>query len=58
VLAASAAAAGDMDEAMEHAREAFSKREPGMIPAKYFASGKHLRDDSRFNELLARMRFP
>jgi serine/threonine protein kinase/tetratricopeptide (TPR) repeat protein len=56
-LAACAAAAGDLDKAMEHAREAFTSREPNLISARYFA-GKQLRQDPRFNELLARMSWP
>ncbi len=56
-LAASAAAAGYMDEAMAHAQEAFTSREPNLISARSFAS-KHLRQDPRFTELLARMGLP
>ena len=46
-LAASAAAARYMDQAMAHAQEAFTSREPNLISARSFAS-KHLRQDPRF----------
>jgi serine/threonine protein kinase len=58
LLAISAFAAGDRDDAMEHAREAYAVHDPNLITTKYYVTGKHLREDRRFNELLARMRFP
>jgi hypothetical protein len=41
---------------MRHAREAYEIHDPQLTTTgKYWPGGKRLREDSRFNEILARM---
>jgi len=56
LLATSAAAAGDRDEAMRYAREAYAIRDPQLTTmGKHWPGMKRLREDSRFTEILASM---
>jgi len=56
LLATSAAAVGERDEAMQHAREAYAIRDPQLNHmAKHWPGTKRLREDSRFTEILAGM---
>jgi len=56
LLATSAAAVGELDEAMRYAREAYRIRDPQLTTmGKHWPGNKHLREDSRFTEILASM---
>ena len=56
LLATSAAAVGELDEAMQFAREAYAIRDPQLNHmAKHWPGTKRLRDDPRFAEILAGM---
>jgi tetratricopeptide (TPR) repeat protein len=56
LLATSAAAVGERDEAMRFAREAYTIRDPQLTTmGKHWPGNKHLREDSRFTEILASM---
>ena len=56
VLATSAAAVGERDEAMQYAREAYAIRDPQLNHmVKHWPGAKRLREDSRFTEILASM---
>ncbi len=56
LLATSAAAIGERDEAMQFACEAYSIRDPQLTTTgKHWPGTRHLREDSRFIEILARM---
>ena len=55
-LAIAASALGEMDKAIQHAREAFEIRDPMLILARYWPDFARLRDDPRFDEILAQMR--
>ena len=54
-LAMAASAAGELDKAVAHAREAFEIRDPMLIAAKYWPDFARLREDPRFDEILACM---
>jgi tetratricopeptide (TPR) repeat protein len=54
-LAMAASAAGDLDKAVAHAREAFEIRDPMLIAAKYWPAFAWLREDPRFDEIFVRM---
>ena len=56
LLATSAAAVGERDEAMRFACEAYTIRDPQLTTTgKHWPGTRHLREDSRFIEILARM---
>jgi len=56
VLATSAAAVGERDEAIRYAREAYSIRDPQLTTlGRHWPGTKRLREDSRFTEILASM---
>ena len=56
LLATSAAAVGERDEAMQYARDAYAIRDPQLtIMGKHWPGTKRLRDDSRFRDILASM---
>ena len=54
-LAMAASAAGETDKALAHAREAFEIRDPILVAAKYWPDFGRLREEPRFDEILARM---
>jgi TolB-like protein len=54
-LAMAASAAGELDKAVTHAREAFEIRDPWLIVAKHWPNFARLREDPRFQEILVRM---
>ena len=58
LLAVTACASGYSDEAIQYAREAYAIHDPVLTTAKHYFTGEQLREDPRFNELLAQMRFP
>jgi len=53
-MAVAASAAGEPDLAVAHAREAFEVRDPWAIGVKNCAEYVRLREDPRFNEIVAR----
>ena len=56
LLATSAAAIGERDEAMRRAREAYEIHDPQLSTmGKHWPGTNRLREDPRFNEILARM---
>jgi len=56
LLATSAAAIGERDEGIRYAREAYAIRDPQLTNmGKHWPGNKHLREDSRFTEILASM---
>ena len=56
LLATSAAAVDERDEAMRYAREAYAIRDPQLTTmGKHWPGTKRLREDSRFTEILASM---
>jgi len=56
LLATSAAAVGERDEAIRYTREAYAIRDPQLTNlGKHWPGTRHLRDDSRFVEILASM---
>ncbi len=56
LLATSASAVGERDEAMRHVREAYAIRDPHLTNmAKHWPGHKRLREDHRFTEILASM---
>jgi len=56
LLATSAAAVGERDEAMRYAREAYAIRDPQLATlGRHWPGTKRLREDSRFREILASM---
>ena len=56
LVAISAAALGERDEAMLYAREAYAIRDPQLTTmGRHWPGTKHLREDPRFTELLANM---
>jgi hypothetical protein len=56
LLATSAAAVGDLDEAIRHAREAHAIRDSQLTTmGKHWPGSQRLREDSRFTEILASM---
>ena len=56
LLAASAAAVGEGDEAVRYAREAYAIRDAQLTDmGKHWPGTKRLREDSRFMELIASM---
>jgi TolB-like protein len=58
LLAISAFAARDREHALEHAHQAYAMHDPNLLTTKFYVTGKHLREDPRFVELLTRMSFP
>ena len=58
VLAWSASAAGELDEALVLAGRAYQERDPFLVFAKHFPDFARLRSDRRFQDLLRRMNFP
>jgi TolB-like protein len=54
-FAMAAIGAGELDKAIEHAREAFKIHDPFLIFGKYIPLAGRLREDLRFHEILARM---
>jgi tetratricopeptide (TPR) repeat protein len=54
-FAVAAMGAGEVDKAMEHAREAFEIHDPFLIFGKYIPFAGRLREEPRFHEILARM---
>jgi serine/threonine protein kinase/tetratricopeptide (TPR) repeat protein len=54
-LAIAASAVGEMDKAVEHAREAFEIRDPMLMVARYWPDFARLREDSRFGQILFRI---
>jgi serine/threonine protein kinase/tetratricopeptide (TPR) repeat protein len=54
-LAIAASAVGEMDKAVEHAREAFEIRDPMLMVARYWPDFARLREDSRFDQILFRI---
>ena len=54
-LARTASAAGESDLAVDYAREAFDIRDPFLVVAKYCPDFMRLREDPRFNDILAQM---
>jgi serine/threonine protein kinase/Tfp pilus assembly protein PilF len=54
-MAITASAAGELDLAVAHALEAFEIRDPFLVLAKYWPDFIRLREDPRFNDILARM---
>ena len=54
-FAMAALAAGELDKAMEHTREAFEIHDPFLILGKCHPFAGRLREDPRFHEILARM---
>jgi serine/threonine protein kinase/Tfp pilus assembly protein PilF len=54
-LAIAASAAGERDRALAHAREAYETRDPNMLWAKYWPDMARVREDPRFDEILAGM---
>jgi len=52
VLAWAACAAGEQDEAIRLAQEAYAIGDPSLIAAKYWPDFAELREDPRFNQLL------
>jgi non-specific serine/threonine protein kinase len=56
LLATAAAAVGEREEAMRYAREAYAVRDPQLTNmGKHWPGTTHLREDSRFREILASM---
>jgi non-specific serine/threonine protein kinase len=56
LLATSAAAVGERDEAMRYAREAYAIRDPQLATlGRHWPGTKRLREDPRFTEILASM---
>ncbi len=56
LLAISAAAVGDLDEAIRHARNAYAIRDPQLtVLGKHWPGAKRLREDRRFIEILNSM---
>jgi adenylate cyclase len=56
LLATSAAAVGEEDQAMRYAREAYTIRDPQLTTmGRHWPGTKRLREDSRFMELIASM---
>jgi len=53
-LAITASAAGDLDMALKHSREAFVIRDPMLMVAKYWPDFARLREHPGFNEILAK----
>ena len=58
MLAASASAAGEADEAIAHAREAYRTRDCCLIFGKHWSVSNILRADPRFVEILEGLRLP
>jgi len=54
-LSIAASAAGEIDLALKHAREAFDIRDPMLMVARYWPHFARLRADSRFHEILLKM---
>ena len=54
-LAIAASAAGELDLAVEYARQAFEIRDPMLMIARHWPDFGRLREDPRFQEVLARM---
>jgi eukaryotic-like serine/threonine-protein kinase len=52
-MAIAACAAGELDSAVAHVREAFEVRDPWVIGVKYCPDYARLRNDPRFNEIVA-----
>jgi len=57
VLAWAASAADDQEAAIQFAREAYQRHDPAMIAAKRFSAFARLRNDLRFQEIIAAMGF-
>ena len=58
LLATSAAAVGERDEAIRHAREGYAIRDPQLTTmGRHWPGTQRLREDSRFMEILASMGF-
>jgi hypothetical protein len=58
-VAIAAAASGDMDAAIDFARQACDEREPLLVlEARLFPDMQPLRDDPRFAEVLRRLALP
>ena len=54
-LAIAASAAGELDKAVAHAREAYETRDPMLFTARYWPYFARLREDPRFLEILTSM---
>jgi len=54
-IAMAASAAGELDNAMARAREAFEFRDPFLIVGRYWPAFVRLLEDPRFTEILGRM---
>lgn len=54
-MAMAASAAGELDKAMAHAREAFEVRDPVLVVGRRWPTFVRLREDPRFTEILGRM---
>ena len=55
MLAVTASAAGEHEQALAYSREALQIRDPMFIVAKHWPDFARLREDAQFNEMLARM---
>ena len=58
LLAASAFAAGEHDDALRYAQAALVTRDPVLSSTIYYTTGMQLRKDHRFNKLLLQMELP
>ena len=56
-LAIAAAAAGELDKAVDHAREAYETRDPMLITAKHWPDLARMRDVPGFQDIVVKMGF-